>query len=75
MPMTPDRLRAELIQMLGIPEKRVPLIPEARPYHGYKVALEWIHRHLGTPGSRGADVFGVVAAAGLAPIRVDPTLC
>ena len=20
-----------------------------RPYHGYKVALEWIHRHLGTP--------------------------
>ncbi len=21
-----------------------------RPYHGYKVALEWIHRHLGTPG-------------------------
>ena len=21
-----------------------------RPYHCYKVALEWIHRHLGTPG-------------------------
>ncbi|MGY8824428.1 MAG: alpha/beta hydrolase family protein [Candidatus Latescibacterota bacterium] len=21
-----------------------------RPYHGYKVALEWIHLHLGTPG-------------------------
>ena len=21
-----------------------------RPYHGYKVALEWVHRHLGTPG-------------------------
>jgi len=21
-----------------------------RPYHGYKVALEWVHRYLGTPG-------------------------
>lgn len=21
-----------------------------RPYHGYKIALEWIHQHLGTPG-------------------------
>ncbi|NKB72387.1 MAG: hypothetical protein GKR89_35370 [Candidatus Latescibacteria bacterium] len=21
-----------------------------RPYHGYKIALEWLHRHLGTPG-------------------------
>lgn len=21
-----------------------------RPYHGYPIALEWIHRHLGTPG-------------------------
>ncbi len=21
-----------------------------RPYHGYKIALEWIHHHLGTPG-------------------------
>ena len=21
-----------------------------RPYHGYKITLEWIHHHLGTPG-------------------------
>ena len=33
-----------------------------RPYHGYKIALEWIHNHLGTP------------AMGLDQIRNLPTI-
>jgi len=27
-----------------------------RPYHGHKVALEWIHKHLGTPGWTVEDI-------------------
>ncbi len=27
-----------------------------RPYHGYNVALQWIHRHLGTPGWTMAEI-------------------